>query len=125
MTARIWTRRFLASSAHQLRPDVPIIMLTTNTDDEPARATLKRMVNWFSKHSISTIWSMRSKSRWRRKRTVRAFDKLHVDNGVGDDAVARGAASGVRARRSQMREHHDVRQFPKRGTTVTAAAWSF
>jgi DNA-binding response OmpR family regulator len=27
---------------HQLRPDVPIIMLTANTDDALARATLKR-----------------------------------------------------------------------------------
>ena len=33
---------FALGRLRQLRPDVPIIMLTANTDDELARATLKR-----------------------------------------------------------------------------------
>jgi DNA-binding response OmpR family regulator len=41
---------FALGRLRQLRPDVPIIMLTANTDDELARATLKRgAVDYISK----------------------------------------------------------------------------
>jgi len=36
------SRTFALGRLRQLRPDVPIIMLTANTDDELARATFRR-----------------------------------------------------------------------------------